>query len=161
MMRTCTHTEALRQSLRSGHWPEAADPVLREHVAGCQLCSDDLLITNQMSKLRAATIPHARVGSASLLWWKAQAAKRNAAIARASRPVMIAQVFALFVAVVAAAFLAVTWVHHSVVAESAVQDGGWSWTSLHFAWGVWTIAGMLAVAFVGGGIALYVASDRT
>ncbi len=99
--RTCSFENELTQALKDGHWPEGCGPELRAHVETC----GEL----QRSRAGDADVPDVRGvnrnaqrfrGSPSLLWWRAQLRRRNAATERVSRPVTIAQIFALVVYVI-------------------------------------------------------------
>ena len=108
MIRTCSHLEEVRRSLAAGHWPHAAAPELRTHAETCTRCAQEILLTSHFQQARANTIAAAQPGTASLLWWRAQLRRRNAALTRAGRPIAAAQVFALAVVLLAIAVLIAT-----------------------------------------------------
>ena len=97
MFRTCSYEAELTQAMKDGHWPEGCGPELRAHVDGCSGCSDLVLVTQTFQHARSESEHAILGGSPSLLWWRAQLRRRNAAGQRVSRPITIAQTFALFV----------------------------------------------------------------
>lgn len=98
--RTCSYERELAQALKAGHWPKGCGPELRAHVDACGSCSDLVLVTETFKGARSES-EHAVSynNSPSLLWWRAQLRRRNAATERVSRPITIAQAFAWFVVV--------------------------------------------------------------
>ncbi len=96
-LRTCSYENELTQALKNGHWPEGCGPELRAHVDACGSCGDLVLVTRTFQRARSESEHVALCGSSSLLWWRAQLRRRNAATERVSRPITIAQTFALFV----------------------------------------------------------------
>ena len=109
-LRTCSYETELAQALKAGHWPDGCTPDLRTHVALCRNCGELVLVTEAFQRARSEsrTVP---ADLAGVLWWRAQLRRRNAANQRASRPISIAQSFALFVnAAVAIVFVA--WQYH-------------------------------------------------
>jgi len=97
--RTCSYEKELSQALKDGHWPEGCGSELRTHVDWCGHCSDLVLVTQTFQRARTESDRAAPCGSPSLLWWRAQLRRRNAATERVSRPITIAQTFAWFVTV--------------------------------------------------------------
>jgi hypothetical protein len=95
--RTCSFENELTQALKDGHWPDGCGPELRTHVRSCANCSDLVLVTEIFQSTRGVSERTALSGSPSLLWWRAQLRRRNAAAERVSRPVTIAEIFALIV----------------------------------------------------------------
>ncbi len=85
------------QAMKAGHWPEGCGPELRAHVDACASCSDLVLVAQTFQLARSASERAAPCGSPSLLWWRAQLRRRNAATESVSRPITIAEVFAWFV----------------------------------------------------------------
>ena len=96
-IRTCSCEKELTQALKDGHWPDGCGPELRAHVDACGNCSDLVLVTQTFERARSESERAALCGSPSLLWWRAQLRRRNAATERVSRPITIAQSFALSV----------------------------------------------------------------
>jgi len=100
---TCTRDQEVAEALAAGYWPEACTQDLRAHVAACKACSQRVLLSQAFRRERAAASAQPRLESPGVLWWRAQLRRRNAAIERMSRPLLGAQVFAVAVALLAAA----------------------------------------------------------
>ena len=110
-IRTCSYETELAQALKAGHWPDGCSPDLRAHVALCRNCSELVLVTQAFQQARSQSGTSVPADLAGLLWWRAQLRRRNAANQRTSRPISIAQSFALLVnAAVAVVFGA--WQYH-------------------------------------------------
>ena len=110
--RTCSFEKELAQELKDGHWPEGCGPELRAHVRSCGNCSDLVLVTQTFHRARSESERAAPSNSASLLWWRAQLRRRNAAAERVSRPITIAQTFAwLVIVLVCMVFVASQYRH--------------------------------------------------
>lgn len=112
--RTCSYEPELMRALKDGHWPEGCGPELRAHVENCVNCSDLVLVTRTFQTARSESESSAVMGSPSLLWWRAQLRRRNAATERVSRPVTIAETFALFVYVLVAVVLVASQYRHGL-----------------------------------------------
>jgi hypothetical protein len=112
--RTCSFESELTQALRDGHWPEGCGPELRAHVENCANCSDLVLVTQAFQSARSESERAALSGSPSLLWWRAQLRRRNAATERVSRPVTIAEIFALVVYVFVGVVLVASQYRHGL-----------------------------------------------
>jgi hypothetical protein len=96
--RACPYEKELAQALKDGHWPQGCGAELRAHVDECGKCSDLVLVTQAFQLARMESEQATPVGgSSSLLWWRAQLRRRNAAAERVSRPITVAQTFAWFV----------------------------------------------------------------
>ena len=94
---TCSRLDEVRTALAQGHWPEACAADLRAHAETCNRCAQEILLTTHLQQDRATTITSAQPVPASLLWWRAQVRRRNAALERAGRPIAAAQIFALVI----------------------------------------------------------------
>ena len=112
--RTCSYEVELTQALKDGHWPEGCGSELRAHVDRCGSCRDLVLVTQAFQGARRESEQLMPSGSASLLWWRAQLRRRNAATERVSRPITIAQTFALFVYVLVAVIFAASQYNHGL-----------------------------------------------
>ena len=112
--RTCSYEVELTQALKDGHWPSGCGTELRAHVDGCGSCRDLVLVTQAFQGARRESEQLMPSGSASLLWWRAQVRRRTAATERVSRPITIAQTFALFVYVLVAVVFAASQYNHGL-----------------------------------------------
>ncbi|HXB21930.1 MAG TPA: hypothetical protein VNV88_11135 [Candidatus Solibacter sp.] len=154
----CSRQEQVATELRQGRLPDLWDDALRTHVAGCQFCSDLVLVAQALQQDRMQTVQTAQVVSAGALWWRAQVRLRNGAMERVTRPIALAEKFALIIS--AAAVLAVImWKHSQLLgwllsladpphptalpAGSSLIDG---WTTLLMAAGLGTVALCAALA---------------
>jgi hypothetical protein len=155
--RGCSRLGEVQQALALGHWPQACPADLRAHVEGCSRCSDEVLLTSHFQLTRTETIKAASTEPPNLLWWRAQLRRRNTALERAGRPLMAAQVFALFITVVAIA--GVTAIHwnalwdrlHAPLSSLTAMRGDWGLAPL--------IIGLGAVTMLGG-LVVYLTAER-
>jgi hypothetical protein len=114
MFRSCSYEKEVAQTLKDGHWPNGCTKELRAHVAACANCGDLVLVTKAFQSARSESVHESPPGSPGLLWWRAQLRRRNAATEQISRPVTIAQTFALVVTVVVAIGFAASQYHHGL-----------------------------------------------
>ncbi len=89
-MKSCPHETEIQAIVRSGHWPEACDPELRNHVETCRTCGEQLLVLHAFHSSRAHAMQAARghypnLLHPNLLWWRAQLRRRNDAAAATTR----------------------------------------------------------------------------
>ena len=110
----CAYADELGAILRRGHWPEGCGAELRAHVEGCSRCAEQVLVAQSFQQARREAVEEARAGSASLLWWRAQFRQRNAALEQVSRPMTMAQIFALLISVSAVVGLFVSQMRKGV-----------------------------------------------
>jgi hypothetical protein len=165
--RTCSFENELTQALKDGHWPQGCGAELRAHVKRCGACSDLVLLTQTFQQARNETACATLHDSPSLLWWRAQLRRRYAAEERVSRPITIAQTFALFIyAIVGVAFVASQYRH-------GLHWASW-WSeltvprSLHFLpvtagqinWNPLLLISGLVLALLGG-LVVYLASEKS
>jgi len=154
---TCAHLDEVRQALHNGHWPEASSPELRAHVAACARCTQEVFVTLHLRKERSEALAGSRPEPASLIWWRAQARRREAVLARATRPILAAQVFALVVVVAVVGVTAAS--HWSAVVGRALAAP----TSIATLVDLWGIAPLVVAAVILstlGAVALYLSTDR-
>lgn len=110
--RSCPYEKEVARALKDGHWPDGCTAELRAHVASCGSCGDLVLVTQAFQEARNESAHQPSSGSPSLLWWRAQLRRRNAASEQINRPITIAQTFAFIVTVlVAIAFVATQYQH--------------------------------------------------
>ena len=159
----CSRLDEVRAALAAGHWPQASAPDLRAHVAACTHCSQEVLITTHLQQSRAAAVATAHPGSASLLWWRAQVRRRNAALERAGRPLAAAHAFALILAAaVAIGLVATHWraVLDRFATDTPLAAPSVSFTSLIGQWGLIPIVLALALLTTLGGVVVYLTTER-
>jgi len=165
---TCNRDHEVAQALSAGYWPEACTGELRAHVAACPGCSQRILLSQAFRRERAAASAQPRLESPGVLWWRAQLRRRNAALERLGRPLLGAQIFAVAIALVAAAaFFAsqakngLGWIAWLVDVPRSLHLEALLPTSLQNASGAALVAVVLLAILAGlGGFAAYVSSDK-
>jgi hypothetical protein len=164
----CNREKELAQALRAGHWPNACTDELRAHVAACNACSQRVLLAQAFRRERAIASAQPRLDSPGALWWRAQLRRRNAAIQSINRPILGAQVFAVAVALIAAAVFLVSQLRNSVGWLAWIADAPRALhlqallpQSMQNATGVALLVGcLLAVVAIAGGFAALASSDK-
>lgn len=165
--RPCPYECEVVQALHAGHWPRGCSTELRAHVHACADCSDLVFVTETFQQARRESEHASPIGSPGLLWWKAQLQRRNATTARMSRPITVAQTFAVAMNVLV-----------TVIFVASQYDHGLRWSSwwsglslsrvLHLLpfgnngldWNVlWFMPALGAVAFLSG-LVVYLASEK-
>ncbi|MGO8732237.1 MAG: hypothetical protein ACLQVM_05550 [Terriglobia bacterium] len=91
----CEREQAVTEMLQCGHWPEACDPALRIHVEHCAVCSEVVLVAQFLREEHASLSADMKLPDAGLVWWKSQLRARREAAHIATRPIALAEVFAL------------------------------------------------------------------
>lgn len=169
MFRSCPCENELARAMKDGHWPDGCGPELRSHVDTCSRCSELALVAQTFQRARHETESATLPGSPSLLWWRAQLRRRNAATERVSWPLEIAERFALllylFVGVI---FVASQYRHglhwaswwselvvpsrapHSLPVASALVD-----------WNPLLLISGFGVLVLLGGLVVYLASEKS
>lgn len=173
-MKPCPHEAEVSAVLRSGHWPDACEPELRQHVESCDRCASQLLVLHAFQSARAQAVRVAPVGHPGLLWWRAQLRRRNDALERVAKPIATAHIFALCVTLFAAAavvgsllqkgvdwssWLPSTWLPST---SSISQFDALSFlTSIKADWGLFLSLTGLGTVVLLSAVVLYLASGRS
>jgi hypothetical protein len=157
-MMGCSRMAEVQDLLRLGHWPQAAEVELAEHVRGCRRCSETVLVAQAFGAARASSMGEARVEPPALVWWRAQLRRKYEAVERVERP-MRAQMLVVLAVVCVGLGLAFrlsggvaawrSWM--SAGAEAVVRSGGGSLGLV--------VAGAVALAMVAG-LAVYLTVER-
>ena len=143
--RTCLHERDVLDLVAIDQWPQRADASLRAHVAGCAVCAEVASIASAVREWNVAResnedAPVARMPEASVVWHRAQLKAKADAARAASRPVWVAQGFALVALIVAlvwfgpgSSWYASTWTSVSSAVPSvslgtAALPAGWGWS---------------------------------
>jgi hypothetical protein len=165
---SCSYEKEVAQALKDGHWPQGCTQELRGHVGACTNCSDLVLVTQAFQRVRSESSHEEPGGSPGLLWWRAQLRRRNAATEQISRPITIAETFALIVTVaVGIGFVASQYQH-------GLRWGAW-WSettvsrALHLvSMGSAMLSGNLSLLIPGlgalallGGLVVYLISEKS
>lgn len=167
---TCSRQEEVNGALINGHWPEACDPELHAHVEACCVCAEHILVTQTFQRAREETANAAKLAAPGTLWCRAQLHRRYSAVQRASKPIAIAQIFALVLTSIVAAGLIMSQWRYGAYWLSWFSDLSWastfSWASAN------TLASLTSQAtllYLGSGcgvlaiistVAVYLASER-
>jgi len=170
MLGQCAREKDVMALLRSGGWPAACEPELREHVEGCSLCAQTVLLKSSFADALAHAKDEARLQAPGMLWWRAQLRRRNAAVQRVNRPIAGAQWFALLINLLAAvALLASQWRHLDRIAAwfSGIANGPvfhpatlWAMAEQQPGWNLMILIPFIVAFVVLGGITVYLASER-
>jgi hypothetical protein len=161
MFRSCSYEREVTQALSAGHWPSGCGAELRAHVDGCASCRDLVLVTQTFQMARSESVQQGLAGSASLLWWRAQLRRRNAATRSVSRPITIAQIFAWGITGLTAIIFVASQSHHGLNWASWVSD--FSAAQFFKAFGSWNPAMLLPIVgllVVLSGVMVYLVSEK-
>jgi hypothetical protein len=91
----CEKEQAVTEMLQTGRWPDACDSALRSHVENCVVCSEVVLVAQFLREEHAALSAEMKLPDAGLVWWKAQLRARREAVELATRPIALAERFAV------------------------------------------------------------------
>lgn len=174
-LRPCAHEPELKTLLAAGQWPQAAPAELRSHVASCRACSDLALLTSAFQAERAIASRAAQLPPPGVLWWRAQLRRRNAALERMNRPILGAQLFAFAtLCITLIGFL--LFIRHSVAewlgsfSQSVSKSDPTHLASLFpssttewlgISWNLAYVLPTVALLILAGGVAVYMASERS
>jgi hypothetical protein len=151
--RGCPRQDEVRRALTQGFWPNACAVDLRAHVEQCTSCANEILITTHLQRARSEAMHAVQPGPSNLLWLRAQARRRNAAIERIGRPLAAAQAFAF--AVILAAMVGIIATHWQNLTDRAS-----SFTTILGAWGLAPIALGIGTLTLLGCLAVYLTAER-
>ena len=168
-MKPCPHEAEAKAVLRRGHWPDACEPELRQHVETCDRCASQLLVLHAFQRARAEAVQVARINHPDLLWWRAQLRRRNNALQRVGRPVTIAQIFALSISILTATALlgsllrnGVDWSSWLPTPSTLAQFDALSFVaSVKADWGLLLLLTGFGTVVLLSAVVLYLASDRS
>jgi hypothetical protein len=172
-MKPCPREAEIQAVLRRGHWPDACEPELRQHVAICDRCSRRLLVLQTFQTARAESMQAAHLGHPGLLWWRAQLRRRNEALQRVSKPAMTGQLFALCISILTAVTLlgsqirkGVDWSSWlpgwlSVPSTLSPSDALSLLESAKTDWGTVLLLTGFATVILLGAVVVYLAADRS
>jgi hypothetical protein len=115
----CEYEAEVLAAVLQSRWPENAEPDLREHVAGCQVCSEVVLVAWSIGGAREEMRSSVVVPDSGRVWWRAQLRARREAVKAAGRPITVAQVaaFACAMGLLGACFGAMSTWFQSLVAR--------------------------------------------
>lgn len=169
MKLNCPREADLLTALRQQRWPDACEPELRAHVEHCAACSDLLLVAHAVQQAQRDGQPPAALPAPGILWWRAQLLRRNGAIERVHRPIVLAEKIA-WAGICAVTIALALWQRHQLVdwffslasaakPDPVFADRLWLFSTASG----WTIA--LIVAAIGtlsllGGVAVYLVAKE-
>jgi hypothetical protein len=87
----CENEQEVLEAIQSGRWPEGCDPSLHEHVAGCAVCAEVVLVAGALRQEAAVARGEVRLPEGGAVWWKAQLRARREAAERATLPIKIVE----------------------------------------------------------------------
>ncbi|QEE26932.1 hypothetical protein FTW19_02270 [Terriglobus albidus] len=148
----CTRLEEVRHALSQGHWPQACAE-LQAHVQTCTRCTEEVLVTKHLQGLRATAIAVAQPGSASLLWWKAQARRRSTVVQQMERPLLAGQLVALAIVLTIVAGIVMSHSRGVWTSGAATTSNAWNW--LLDAWGLLPVLAAAGVVVLLAAVVLY------
>ncbi len=165
ILRSCRYARELADALKSGHWPYGCGSELRSHVESCRECGDVVLLTQVFREARTESERESVLDASGLLWWKAQLRRRNEAAEQASRPIAVAQAFALVISLFVAGMLVTVEYRHGLRWSSwfadiaplrilhTLSDGLGSWNP-------WLLIPTFAALAVLSGLVVYLMAEK-
>lgn len=114
----CPHEPDLLDALAAGHWPDACEAELRDHVSACVECREISIVAEAFIADRRETEQRADLPTSGATWWRMQLRMEREAKEAAAKTVGRAQG-----AVIAVTLAAITVV---LVSTSLVRMG-WQW----------------------------------
>ena len=124
----CEFESEVLAAVVQGRWPGRVDGELREHAAGCTICSDVAVIAAGIEQQRESVTARAAIPDSGRVWWMAQLRARREAAEAANRPLTVAMLVALLcVAAVMGACWRIEWqwIQSAASRVAAVDWLGW------------------------------------
>ena len=166
-LRRCAREQELSEVLRVGHWPEACDPQLREHVNSCEPCGELVLLSQAFQASRADAMSQANLSHPGTLWWRAQLRRRNEAVQKLSQPTQwFSRIALLGALVVTVGFLAwqrayvgdwIGWLSEMPHSSSLRMDSLWGAAAK---WNWTLLLGCIGSLIGFGAVALFVSTNK-
>lgn len=114
----CSHEARLLEALASGHWPQACESELRDHVAECRECSELALVAASIAADRHEAESAASVPPSGAIWWRIQMRMERESKEAAARTVRRAH--SAIVAVTLGSLVL-------LLAMTSLLRAGWTW----------------------------------
>jgi hypothetical protein len=161
----CAREKEVKTLLERGQWPQVCPDELRAHVEGCRVCAELVLVQGMLAEARTSAMALPVLPPAGGLWWRAQLRRRNEAIARISKPILGAEIFA-FVIVALVAVCGVSWelrrgIEPTAWLQELHLDTLWPASLASFDGGWWFLVPVLATLAVVSGVVVYFASEKS
>jgi hypothetical protein len=120
----CAYEAEVLAAVLSERWPEHVDASLREHAAGCAVCSEVAMVAGALEASLEEMRAVAPVPDSSLVWRRAQFRARREAVEAAGRPISAVQAiaFACAMGLMGACFGATSTWFQAVLARVSKQD---------------------------------------
>jgi hypothetical protein len=166
----CPRDKEVLDLLARGHWPQACSADLRTHVDDCRSCAEQVLVTQAFQQARTEALAAVNLTSPGVLWWRAQLRRRNAAVERVGKPIVGAQIFALFVTLAVAVVFLVSQASHGLrwmawfnkLQPSVALHLQMTWPSdlLSSGWILMIVIPVFATVLLLSGALIYFASEK-
>jgi hypothetical protein len=157
---SCSRESELMTALREQRWPEACEPELRSHVERCHQCSDLVLVSKAVQQAHRQSTQAAILPAPGILWRRAQLMRRNGAIERFNKPIVLAEKIAW--AGTCAVAVALTLWQRNLIGEwfSAMGKISDLWLVSVNGWTVALLGAALGTVSLLGGVAVYLAAKE-
>lgn len=154
----CPMEKEVAAAVRSGQFPTACDPALREHLRGCKSCSQAASLGMAFAEMRTEASKKALPGAPGLLFWKAQLRRRDQALEQITRPILAAEIVGFAAAVGVLALVAWKWF---TAPNSDWVSMAKNLVSMNFfgSWGFLATATALTICLFGG-VVIYLATSK-
>ena len=125
------------------------DSSLRDHISRCEVCADVVMVTQFLGE-QSDPAPEIDLPDAGLLWWKAQLRARDAALARATRPIdLVTKVGSAAAGLAGLWFISTSsvareWIANLIHPQILQHAGGVYWGELALFGGIGMIVCILA-----------------
>ena len=153
----CPREADVIDSVKSRRWPNKAEPELRAHVSGCEVCTDVAEVASALHVEQESTwADGGALSPASVVWFRAQARGRAERARQAARPIAVMQAlaFACAAAVISALIGVVAfwvWTRTDVLASfpvptmAGLETVGFAIRGTLLAIGLWLVLAPFAV----------------
>ena len=142
----CDQEQKVFDAVQSG----VLDSSLRDHISRCAICADVAMVTQFLREQSNREEPEIDLPDAGLLWWKAQLRARDAALARATRPIDLVTKVGSTAAGLAGLWFTSTssgareWIANLIHLQILQHAGGVYWGELALLGGIGVIVCILA-----------------
>jgi hypothetical protein len=167
MFGSCARQSEVETTVRAGQWPHGCDASLRAHVAGCRDCADLVLVAGAFQQARGGAVAKERLASPGALFWRAQIRRRNGAVERMARPIVVAEWVAFAAALLALGISVwqwsrgITWTQTwSGLMQFVSADASAASAGAHGPGMLLLSLAMVGALAVFGGVAVYLVTSR-
>lgn len=153
-MRTCEREQEVLRALRAGAWTDA----LRSHASGCEACAETERVARALLTGVHTIQEGMRVPGADAVWLRAQSRAREAALRRATRPLLWMRALSIACLAVVAVWMAAQF--QGALAGQFAAMGGWALLTAGLSVSMVWLAALLSLA-AAGMAGLWYAAHRT